>query len=79
MLAILTETLFISNPNEAKLLKLDDFIENVAIAHSKGIAAAAGLKRKANPNQPSKKLNHLSINVLLLTIDNLPFFLQTFF
>lgn len=45
MPALLTETLFISNPNEAKLLKSDSFLDEVAVAHAVGLAKAAGLKR----------------------------------
>ncbi|MFE8698397.1 N-acetylmuramoyl-L-alanine amidase [Cytobacillus sp. FJAT-53684] len=44
MPALLTETLFISNPNEAKLLKSDAFLDQVAAAHAAGIAKVAGLK-----------------------------------
>jgi len=49
MPALLTETLFISNPYEAKLLKLEKFLDQVATAHAVGIAKAAGLKPASNP------------------------------
>lgn len=55
MPAILTETLFISNPNEAKLLISDDFLNKVAQAHAIGIAKAAGLKERSNNEQPENK------------------------
>ena len=48
MPALLTETLFISNPNEAKLLKSEEFISKVAQAHAVGLAKAAGLKEKSS-------------------------------
>ena len=46
MPAVLTETLFISNPDEAKLLKSETFLDKVAEAHARGLAKAAGLKKK---------------------------------
>jgi N-acetylmuramoyl-L-alanine amidase len=46
MPALLTETLFISNPNEAKLLKSGSFLDKVARAHAVGLAKAARLKEK---------------------------------
>lgn len=42
--SILTESLFISNPQEAKILKNN--IRGIAKAHADGIAAALGLKKK---------------------------------
>lgn len=53
MPALLTETLFISNPNEANLLKSESFLEQVARAHAIGLAKAAGLKGK-NTSQADK-------------------------
>ncbi|MFK2827114.1 N-acetylmuramoyl-L-alanine amidase [Bacillus sp. B190/17] len=47
MPAVLTETLFISNPNEAKLLKSESFINEVAKAHAIGLARAAGLTKSS--------------------------------
>lgn len=55
MPALLTETLFISNPNEAKLLKSEAFLNEVARAHAIGLANAAGLIRKNNEKEPEKK------------------------
>lgn len=55
MSALLTETLFISNPNEAKLLKSESFLNKVAEAHSVGLAKTAGLNRKSSNKQPEKK------------------------
>jgi N-acetylmuramoyl-L-alanine amidase len=45
MPALLTETLFISNPKEANLLKSEDFLNQVAKAHAIGLSKTAGLKR----------------------------------
>jgi len=55
MSALLTETLFISNPNEAKLLKSESFLNKVAEAHAIGLAKTAGLKRKSSNKQAEKK------------------------
>lgn len=46
MPAILTETLFISNQEDASLLKSAVFLKSVAAAHAIGIARAAGLTKK---------------------------------
>lgn len=46
MPALLTETLFLSNPQEAKLLKSDDFLNAVAKAHAVGLAKTAHLKAR---------------------------------
>jgi N-acetylmuramoyl-L-alanine amidase len=46
MPALITETLFVSNPEEAKLLKSDDFLNEVAQAHAVGLAKTAGLINK---------------------------------
>jgi N-acetylmuramoyl-L-alanine amidase len=51
MPAVLTETLFISNPNEAKLLQSETFLNQVAEAHARGLAKAVGLKKKSNNKQ----------------------------
>ncbi|GIN08653.1 hypothetical protein J1TS1_27980 [Shouchella clausii] len=54
MPSILTETLFIDNANDAKLLKDSKFIKDVARGHAEGIAKAFGLKggssKPSNPN-----------------------------
>lgn len=55
MPALLTESLFISNPNEAKLLKSESFLDSVAQAHAVGLARAAGLKECSSNKQPEKK------------------------
>lgn len=55
MPAVLTETLFISNPIEAALLKSEDFINKVAEAHAVGLAKAAGLTKKTPSPQQAKK------------------------
>ena len=47
MSSILTESGFIDNPSDSKLLKRADFLERVALGHANGIAKAFGLKRKA--------------------------------
>ncbi|WP_179289567.1 N-acetylmuramoyl-L-alanine amidase [Shouchella clausii] len=46
MPAILTETLFIDNEKDAKLLKDSSFLKKVAQGHAEGIAKAFGLKSK---------------------------------
>lgn len=54
MSAILTENLFIDNPEDQKLLKNETFLKQMAEAHAIGIAKALGLKQKSKP-QPVKK------------------------
>ncbi|QKN88223.1 N-acetylmuramoyl-L-alanine amidase [Bacillus phage Novomoskovsk] len=54
MSAILTESLFINNPADAKLLKDKSFIKAVSVGHAKGIAKVLGLKAKKTPESPSK-------------------------
>jgi N-acetylmuramoyl-L-alanine amidase len=46
MSALLTESGFIDNPDDTKLLKDDTFLDKVARGHVNGIAEAFGLKRK---------------------------------
>ena len=48
MPALLTEILFISNPEEAKLLRSEGFLDEVAQAHAIGIAKTARLIQKIN-------------------------------
>lgn len=55
MPAVLTETLFISNPNEAKLLQSETFLNKVAEAHARGLAKAAGLEKKSRNTQTEPK------------------------
>lgn len=53
MPSILTETLFIDNANDAKLLKDSKFLKDVARGHAEGIAKAFGLKGGASkPSNP---------------------------
>lgn len=47
MPAVLTESLFIDNPNDNKLLKQDSFLDQVAEGHVNGFVKAFGLKKKA--------------------------------
>ncbi|AGY47219.1 endolysin [Bacillus phage Glittering] len=54
MSAILTESLFINNPADAKLLKDPSFIKAVSAGHAKGIAKVLGLKAKKAPEKPNK-------------------------
>ena len=61
MPALLTETLFISNPNEAKLLKSEVFLNEVAQAHAIGLAKAAKLIGK-NEESPNEKEHYLITN-----------------
>ncbi|OKL35331.1 N-acetylmuramoyl-L-alanine amidase [Domibacillus mangrovi] len=49
MPAVLTETLFISNKEDARLLKSESFLDQVACAHAVGIAQAAGAKERTVP------------------------------
>ncbi|ADD02628.1 N-acetylmuramoyl-L-alanine amidase [Thermoanaerobacter thermohydrosulfuricus WC1] len=48
MSAVLTENLFLTNPEESELLKNDSFLDGLADAHAKGIAKALNLPQKAN-------------------------------
>ena len=48
MPALLTEILFISNPEEATLLRSEGFLDQVAQAHAIGIAKTARLIQKVN-------------------------------
>ena len=48
MPALLTEILFISNPEEAKLLRSEGFLDEVAQAHAIGIAKTARLIQLIN-------------------------------
>lgn len=52
MIAILTENLFISNSQDASLLKSDAFLDKVAQGHVNGLEKFFGLKRKASPTPP---------------------------
>jgi N-acetylmuramoyl-L-alanine amidase len=53
MPSILTETLFIDNANDAKLLKDSKFLQSVARGHAEGIAKAFGLKGgSSKPSNP---------------------------
>lgn len=49
MSAILTENGFIDNVNDQKLLKNEQFLKDIAEAHSHGIARALGLTKKVKP------------------------------
>lgn len=59
MPALLTETLFISNPAEAKLLNSEAFLDQVAQAHAIGLAKATGLKKRNNATAQPKKQYYL--------------------
>lgn len=54
MPAILTENLFIDNPNDAAKLKSEQFLLQVAYGHVIGLEKAFGLKKKAK-SQPQQK------------------------
>ncbi|MGG3920676.1 N-acetylmuramoyl-L-alanine amidase [Geobacillus thermodenitrificans] len=54
MPAILTENLFIDNPNDAAKLKSEQFLLQVAYGHVIGLEKAFGLKKKTKP-QPQQK------------------------
>ena len=55
MQAVLVETLFIDNANDAKLLKNNNFIEDICQAYAKGIADVLGAKKKAAKPAPTPK------------------------
>lgn len=56
MPAILTENLFIDNPNDNKLLKQDSFLDKIAQGHVNGYVKAFGLKKKvAAPKKEEPK------------------------
>lgn len=46
MPAILTENLFIDNPNDNKKLQQNDFLDKIVLGHVNGIVSAFGLKLK---------------------------------
>ncbi|WJQ07670.1 N-acetylmuramoyl-L-alanine amidase [Geobacillus stearothermophilus] len=54
MPALLTENLFIDNPNDAAKLKSEQFLLQVAYSHVQGIVKAFGLKKKAKPQSGQK-------------------------
>lgn len=54
MSAVLTESMFINNPADAKLLKDASFIKALSAGHAKGIAKVLGLKAKKPTESPSK-------------------------
>ncbi|WP_346206827.1 N-acetylmuramoyl-L-alanine amidase [Caldifermentibacillus hisashii] len=51
MPAILTENLFIDNANDAKKLRQDSFLNQVAQGHVTGLVKAIGLRQKLQPTQ----------------------------
>jgi N-acetylmuramoyl-L-alanine amidase len=58
MPAILTENLFIDNPNDAAKLKSEQFLLQVAYGHVIGLEKAFGLKKKTKPQpQPKQKVS----------------------
>lgn len=62
MQAVLVETLFIDDKDDAKLLKKASFLEDMAQAYAKGVAEVVGAKRKAKPKpKPSGKLHRVQV------------------
>lgn len=65
MKAILVETLFIDNANDAKLLKNNNFLEDISQAYAAGIAKALGGKKKKkvspSPAKPSGTLYRVQV------------------
>lgn len=65
MPAILTESLFIDNPADNKLLKQDALLNKVAQGHLNGFVKAFGLKKKAAPTpvvkSPEKKIYRVQV------------------
>lgn len=51
MPAMLVETLFIDNVNDAKILKNQNFINDISRAYATGIAKALGLKKKQKQHE----------------------------
>lgn len=51
MTAVLTENLFITNPNDSKLLKNDTFLQKIADGHINGIVSYLGLKKKGSSTE----------------------------
>ncbi|MED4359482.1 N-acetylmuramoyl-L-alanine amidase [Geobacillus stearothermophilus] len=67
MPAILTENLFIDNPNDAAKLKSEQFLQQIAYGHVIGLEKAFGLKKKAKqqvqsqPRASDKKLYRVQV------------------
>lgn len=59
MPAVLTECLFIDNPQDARFLKSDSNLKKIGEAHAKGIAKHLKLKKKATP-KPRPSTNNSS-------------------
>jgi N-acetylmuramoyl-L-alanine amidase len=70
MPAILTETLFISNPTEAKLLKDMNVLKDFAVAYADGVAAYLGLAKKTS-SPTSSKGDSVAIGTLKVLVDDL--------
>lgn len=62
MAAILTESGFIDNPNDVKLLKDDAFLDKVAHGHASGIAEAFNLKKNVTIKPPKKEDEELKFS-----------------
>jgi N-acetylmuramoyl-L-alanine amidase len=54
MPALLTENLFIDNPNDAAKLKSDQFLQQIAYGHVMGLEKAFGLKKKGGKTTVQK-------------------------
>lgn len=62
MKSLLTESLFISNPSDARLLADSGFIQRVAQGHINGLVEFFGLKKKVEPvPEPLKKLWYVQV------------------
>jgi N-acetylmuramoyl-L-alanine amidase len=64
MKAVLTECLFISNPQDAKQLAVDEYRQRIAQGHINGLEKFLGLKRSAQPPPKEtvpKKLWHVQV------------------
>lgn len=61
MAALLTESGFIDNPNDAKLLKDDAFLDRIARGHVNGLAIAFNLAEKVvTPTPPKKEVDEMT-------------------
>lgn len=64
MKAILVETLFIDNANDAKLLKNNNFLEDISQAYAAGLAKVLGGKKKTKPKpkpNPSETIYRVQV------------------
>jgi N-acetylmuramoyl-L-alanine amidase len=61
MKAILTESLFISNPEDNKLLQQEEYIQKIAQGHINGLESFLGLKKTSKPPPIVTKHWHVQV------------------